>query len=580
MRVGADSKRLLRRPSPGIRIPGLWWVAALLSLILSPGGCGVPGARGNADSFGLNLAMPAGTLTRGAIVFLVDGVNAEVFDRMLQAGELPAIRKYFLDRGLYGPRATANIPSITLPSLTSIATGRFPGHHGITGNNWFDREGRIWRDYGTIAQKNKLDADYTAPTIFEQFPNLFSCSIFFQPHRGAKKFFENRTSAGPPFFFQWYEFVDRLTLYRLGELAALARKKRQWPAVTVCYLLAADFRAYRHGVRSAQYREALKHTDYQMGRVLGDLERAGLLDKLVIALVSDHGMAQVTRHFPIGSFLSEEIGLDIATEHLWEETRRSWREDYYRRFQAVSYGSGQRYWALCLRRPIRKGGGTADFAPWPVRPLPADLEAYPTSSGEADLLSVLTGQEAIDAVAYAVGANCVRVRREAGEVEFHQAGGRGREITCRAISGADPLGWKSKVPAEALNGKAMTPRWWSAATADTQFPHLPAQILAYFRAARAADIAVFAAPTWDFKGRDRSGHGGLRAADMHVPLMLAGPGVPHGRIRSAGTVDLMPTLLELLGRPVPPGLDGKDLLADRRVSPVPSEVEGSTRPGR
>ncbi len=580
MYAASDTKKLLRPPSPGIRIPGPWPVAALLALILPIGGCLVPGPRGNADSFGLDLSMPPGTLTRGAIVFVVGGVNAEVFDQMLQAGELPAIRKYFVDRGVYAPRTIGNIPSVSLAGLTSIATGQFPGHHGIIGNNWFDRRERIWRNYETVAQRNRLDGDYTARTIFEQFPHLFSCSVFFQAHRGAKKFFENWPSAGLPFFFRQYEYVDRLALYRLGDLAALARKERQWPAVTVCYLLAADFRAYQHGVGSAQYREALKHTDYQIGRVLGDLKRADLLDKLVIALVSDHGMTEVTRHFPIASFLSKEVGLDMTTRRLWEDTRNSWREDHYKRFQAVSCGTGHRYWALFLRKPIRKGGVTLTLAPWPVRPLPADLEAYPIGSGKTDLLSVLAGHEAVDAVAYAMGANCVRVRRKAGEVEFRQVAGRGREIIYRVISGTDPLGWKSKVQAEALNGKPMTQRWWAAATADTQFPHLPAQILAYFRAGRAPDIAVFAAPAWDFNSRDPSGPGGLRATDMHVPLMLAGPGVPHARLRLAGTVDLMPTLLKLLGRPLPPGLDGIDLLADLPAPPVPSKVEGSTRPAR
>ena len=113
----------------------------------------------------------------------------------------------------------------------------------------------------------------------------------------------------------------------------------------------------------------------------------------------------------------------------------------------------------------------------------------------------------------------------------------------------------------------MSPQWWSAATRDTQFPDLPAQILAYFRAGRAADIAVFAAPSWDFKGRHRAGHGGLRPSDIHVPLLLAGPGVPHGRAISARTVDLMPTLLKLLGEPLPPGVDGIDLLPGRRLTP-------------
>jgi arylsulfatase A-like enzyme len=48
---------------------------------------------------------------------------------------------------------------------------------------------------------------------------------------------------------------------------------------------------------------------------------------------------------------------------------------------------------------------------------------------------------------------------------------------------------------------------------------------------------------------------------MHTVLLLAGPGVPHERRSSpVRSVDLGPTILELLGRPVPADLDGRSLL--------------------
>ena len=123
-----------------------------------------------------------------------------------------------------------------------------------------------------------------------------------------------------------------------------------------------------------------------------------------------------------------------------------------------------------------------------------------------------------------------------------------------------PLGFKPKVPRDLLGGKPASGRQWLAATHASAYPDLPAQILAYFRAPRAGDIAVFAAPGWDFRGANRSGHGGLTPDDMFVPLLLAGPGIPHKRITGARTVDLVPTLLSLLKRPVPAGLDGRPLV--------------------
>jgi len=531
-------------------------------------GCSVPGPDGRADSFGLDFSLPADAPRQGAIVFYVDGVNAEIFAEMLAAGELPAIQTYFVDRGMYVERAVANIPSVTLANETSFVTGRFPGHHGVTGVNWFDRGPLIWRDYETVAQKNTLDGDYIAPTLFEQFPDATTVSIFLQAHRGATKFVENWTSAGPPFFFGWFEFVDRLTLFRFNLVTDIARRRGRFPAVTVAYLLAPDFRAYGHGVRSEQYRQALRHTDRQIGRVLGDVKRAGLLDDIVIALTSDHALGEVERHFPLADFLGETVGLNIAPKRLWEQTPFEVRLAHYSKYQAVLYGSGDRYWAICLRRPIRRDGEregkregkTVGYEPWPLRPAPDDLADYPTKFGRRNMPEVLVAQEAVDAVAYATGPNRVRVRRKAGEVEFRQDGGPGTPVSYHLVGGRDPFGWEGEVPAEMLDGSPHPPRRWLDVTAATEYPDLPAQIVAYFRAPRAGDLAVFAKPGWDFGTVNRAGHGGLRPSDMHVPLLIAGPGIPNSRPPTARTVDLTPTLLKLLGRPIPPGLDGKSLI--------------------
>ena len=54
---------------------------------------------------------------------------------------------------------------------------------------------------------------------------------------------------------------------------------------------------------------------------------------------------------------------------------------------------------------------------------------------------------------------------------------------------------------------------------------------------------------------------GLRPGEMFTVLLIAGPGVPHERRSSpVRSVDLGPTILELLGRPVPADIDGRSLL--------------------
>ena len=520
----------------------VWAALALLAVMVS--GCGTPGPDGPADSFGLDLSVPNPQQQSGAIVFIIDGVNAGVFEQMLQAGQLPAFQKYFVDRGLYVPRAVANVPSVTLANLTSLACGQFPGHHEVTGVNWFDRNQLIWRNYETIAQKNTLDGDHLAPYVYSRFGDRTTVSIFFQPNRGTTKFFENWTSAGPPFYFGWFHFVDRLTLFRLGEMAEIARTRGEWPAVTYVYLLAPDFEGYAHGVDTDKYRDAIAHADRQIGRVLGDLERAGLLDRLVIAVASDHGLVHVRRHLDLATYLRKDLHLPLASKRLWEKTPFEDRLEYYRKFPAVLYGSGERYVALCLRKPIYDDQGKlTGYESWPIRPDANDLRNYPTRPGlRVDLVAQLAKLPAVRAVAYRRGGG-IHLAVGDGEVSFAPDFGRDGPIRYTVVRGEDPMGWG--IP----SGTSLKSRQWLDRTADTDWPDLPPQLVAYFRSRRAGNVVIFAGGDWDLGTYLKAGHGGLDPQDMLTPMLLAGPGVPHARLAHARTVDLVPTLLGLLDRP-------------------------------
>ncbi len=78
-----------------------------------------------------------------------------------------------------------------------------------------------------------------------------------------------------------------------------------------------------------------------------------------------------------------------------------------------------------------------------------------------------------------------------------------------------------------------------------------------FSSARTGDVVLAAARGSDFREaweipEHRAGHGSLIADHMEVPLAASVP-LPDAPIR---TVDLMPTMLETLGLPIPAGLDG------------------------
>jgi arylsulfatase A-like enzyme len=62
-------------------------------------------------------------------------------------------------------------------------------------------------------------------------------------------------------------------------------------------------------------------------------------------------------------------------------------------------------------------------------------------------------------------------------------------------------------------------------------------------------------------GRRRVGHGGRLHEDLiRIPLLIAGPGVPPGDMAEpVSLVDVMPAVLQTLGVPAPPDLDGRPL---------------------
>jgi len=569
-------------------------VVLLMAVILS--GCGpVAQDERRQTSFGIEFPPPGPGEKPTAFVFMIDGVNRDVFDRMLQEGRLPNFKKYFVDRGLYCDRCVANVPSVTLVNEVSIVTSVFPGRHGITGNSWFDRSALYNRNYDDLAEKNILDADYRSDTLFERLADETTMSLFYQAHRGASKFAENWTSAGPPYFFGMYGMVDHISLWRFDIVANVARAQGRFPALVFAYLLAPDMEAYRNGISSEAYRAALEHDDTHIGLILQDLQAAGRLDRTVLALVSDHGMVDVSRHWPLEKFLRDDLRLGVAPERRRETVAYEDRLAYFDQYEAVVEGSGERFRAVYLRKPLAAGQGAGNdkapaeekasdligaflgaalpflsapagatgFENWLGHPTPEDLRAYPSRDGKAvDLAARLIGAEAVDVLAFRAGPGKAHVVTKNGEVELSRPSPDSRSVACRTLRGNDPLGYAGAKATSLMDGRPHTPAEWLAATADSPYPDMVPQVLAYFDAHRAGDMLVFASPGWDFSyDNKKGGHGGLRPGDMCTVMLIAGPGVPHERRSGAvRSVDLGPTILELLGRPVPADLDGRSLL--------------------
>src|SRR3972149_3635835 len=70
---------------------------------------------------------------------MADGARADVFEELLNRGDLPNISKYIVDKGSFR-KAVSVFPSTTGPAYAPFLIGKFPGRCNLPGIRWFDRK--------------------------------------------------------------------------------------------------------------------------------------------------------------------------------------------------------------------------------------------------------------------------------------------------------------------------------------------------------------------------------------------------------------------------------------------------------
>lgn len=72
-------------------------------------------------------------MTKKLMVLGVDGMDARITKHLMDEGKMPNVKK-FVDRGACREdlHLLGAIPTITPPCWTTLATGAYPGTHGIT----------------------------------------------------------------------------------------------------------------------------------------------------------------------------------------------------------------------------------------------------------------------------------------------------------------------------------------------------------------------------------------------------------------------------------------------------------------
>ncbi len=525
---------------------------ALFLLLLA--GCGTILEK---EDLGIHFSEKVAFPERPVIIFLVDGVNAEVFNSMLQGGELPSVQTYWMERGCRARNAVTSVVSTTYTVTTSLLTGLHPAHHGVPASKWFNRRQLFHRRYDSPMRMRRIDDDYKALNLFEMLPECLSVTILTQINRGVSHNIENFQTAGISFFFRWWETMDWFTIIRFKIIAEISEDVGEFPDIIVAYFAGTDGAGHLFGPYSKEYRKTLRNVDRQIGRLMKTLEENGVLERFLLIFVSDHGMHPVEpdRALDVAKYLRRELGIPTTTRELDEGWSIAKRARYLEKYSALVSHCGNRYACVYLRSFEEEKEGEIRWKSWRDEPGHAEYFAYPTEAGKrVNLVQELLKHPAIGIICWKDENGCVIVKSRAGTLAISRSNGN---YQYEIIEGENPFE-NSFGPLEERTW--YTSQEWLINTASHPYPDAVVQLAELLDSPRMGDLVLFASSRANFKRKEKGAHGGLDTDEMRIPFIIAGPGIRQGEIPAARIVDVLPTILDWMGADAPEGLDGRSLL--------------------
>lgn len=454
------------------------------------------------------------------VVFvLVDGARPDVLQMLRERGDLPNLSRHVIERGGCTTGTTV-FPSTTGVGYIPFLFGRYPGTAGIPGIRWLDRAraGGGWRDQWTAArsycgvQGGWINRDIQAgPSMFDAVPSQAICTPITRglPGGAHRMPLKRMLLGGPAHYTANYPSLDRAVA--ASWVAAL---DDPWRFLFVVFP-GVDGLTHFTDPWDETVLEAYRLVDRALGRFVERARQLGEEPGIIVA--SDHGAGVIHQHEDIAVWL-ENHGVRTLRHpmHVWRRNAR-----------AATMVSGNASVQIYLEpRSGRAAPRTESEFPPDLLPMLSDLRSVRLAAfrDDAGRLTILRRNERASLV------------EEDGLIRYLPATG-------------DPLGLGGMV--EARDRDVL------ARSLTTDLPDAPRQLLQVFASPRAGDIVLAAAPGSDFRGpweipEHRSGHGSLTADHMLVPIAATIP-LPAAPMR---TVDLMPTMLEMLDVPIPSGLDG------------------------
>lgn len=481
-------------------------------------------------------------MKRSVILILADGARYDVFEELLQAGRLPNISEHIVQRGDYR-RMTTVFTSTTGPAYLPFFTGCFPGTANLPGIRWFDKKAYATKPFYSPHRFRSYcgwEGFFMNRDIRPDLKTLFDLTeapinVFGPITRGLPSGSNQR-----PLHKAWlmarahsngqYEPVDQKALKIF--LNTMPNESE------FCFLVLPGIDGISHNTfpRHERTIKAYQFLDQAVGEIVKKLKEYRRYDSTVIGICSDHGLTQTHTHFDVPVFM--EKVLNIPTLY--------YTNIFKMNPQASAHVSGNGMVHIYFKN--------GDWLK------PCYYEDMIRMS--PDMVQEFLSKEAVDLVVTKTSGGYVRVDSTRGSAVIKELG---EKIEYRVLS-TDPFGFQ-KLPNIMTYDEALEK------TFDTDYPDAIVQTAQIFRSERCGDLLLSAKIGYDLRFKwespeHKSSHGSLHREHMMTPFCLSHP-VSRPLLRSA---DVFPSILNLLGKKIPDGIDGKSFI---KAAPVMQAFQAS-----
>ncbi len=181
--------------------------------------------------------------------------------------------KRMMEQGAWTLKARGVMPTSSSPNWASMIMGAGPEQHGVTSNEWLT---------------NRFEIEPIVRSPQGMFPTIFG-TIREQRPRAVIGCFYDWDDFGRLLERQAVDFLEDSDGPTNAALHAIEFIRARKPTFTFIHLDHVDHAGHEYGHGTAKYYDSVDVADALIGQVIDAVERAGMLERTVILVTSDHG---------------------------------------------------------------------------------------------------------------------------------------------------------------------------------------------------------------------------------------------------------------------------------------------------